>query len=515
MTDFTFPNHWSKALETLDLSPGDATSPAGEQEDWAEVLKHFSTRGFLMFYLRPQAQGVSTRLDFALPQAERSASFGRELAARLRVLGARDAELSTEGPPAVVKAGFGDLDEDRAQTILTLFLKVRDFVARLENDPTAPSPLEQVDAYPERDAPDAEGETTFALATEEDEKGSDKREDPEPEVKRTAPKGGGFETIGKSAPAPAKETRASDAGSDSDEDGPLKIVASDVFISRGAVHVALAMSSFPGATRYDLIHSALRKTMRTNYDAHVEPTQEIEHNLDISGDRLICFILQPAITTAKDEDVRALRDDIGAYADRLVGFGEMNVSLDSILNLPSARSVPSRREERRDDRRDDRREARRDDEPSGFILDLGSSDSSRDEAPRQSRSEEQDRRNAPRDEEPSGMTLGFGGDAGESVGGKDILRAGNFEDARLKREDATSALVDVVLRHPGYSDKNICQVLTILLSIDYSKAMATIQQAPCVIAWGIGQERALTFKNVIEGAGGKVLLVEPGTFGNA
>ena len=92
------------------------------------------------------------------------------------------------------------------------------------------------------------------------------------------------------------------------------------------------------------------------------------------------------------------------------------------------------------------------------------------------------------------------------------LRQGDFTDERLRREDATTSLVDVVLRHPGYSDKNMAKVLTLLLSVDYSEALSIIALAPCVLARGTGQERARTMKSVVEGAGGKVVLVEPDTF---
>lgn len=95
------------------------------------------------------------------------------------------------------------------------------------------------------------------------------------------------------------------------------------------------------------------------------------------------------------------------------------------------------------------------------------------------------------------------------------LEAKNYTDPRLQRDDADTPLVDLVLRHPGYSDRRIGQVLSILLSIDYHDAVALADAAPCVIAWGIGQQRARSFKEVIESAGGKVLLVEPDTFEQA
>lgn len=94
----------------------------------------------------------------------------------------------------------------------------------------------------------------------------------------------------------------------------------------------------------------------------------------------------------------------------------------------------------------------------------------------------------------------------------DALVRGHFTDERLKRDDATTPLVDLVLRHPGYSDRRIGQVLSIMLSIDYSAALRLAENAPCVIAWGLAQQTASNYKDVIETTGGKALLVEPDTF---
>ncbi len=94
----------------------------------------------------------------------------------------------------------------------------------------------------------------------------------------------------------------------------------------------------------------------------------------------------------------------------------------------------------------------------------------------------------------------------------DALAPGHFTDERLKRADATTPLVDLVLRHPGYSDRRIGQVLSIILSIDYHAALRLAENAPCVIAWGLARQTASDYKDVIETTGGKALLVEPDTF---
>lgn len=106
-----------------------------------------------------------------------------------------------------------------------------------------------------------------------------------------------------------------------------------------------------------------------------------------------------------------------------------------------------------------------------------------------------------------------GADAPSAQGREGSLRAKDFTDPRLKRADATTPLVDVVLRHPGYAERATTQALGILLSVEHHRARALVEGAPCVIAWGVGREQAQTLKMVVEGAGGKIVLVEPGTFG--
>jgi hypothetical protein len=89
------------------------------------------------------------------------------------------------------------------------------------------------------------------------------------------------------------------------------------------------------------------------------------------------------------------------------------------------------------------------------------------------------------------------------------LKSGNFDDARLSEPRSTSNLVDVVLRHPGYSDRRVGQVLSILLSIEYFAALRLMQASPIVIARAVANSRALTMQEVIEGAGGKIQLTDP------
>jgi len=94
----------------------------------------------------------------------------------------------------------------------------------------------------------------------------------------------------------------------------------------------------------------------------------------------------------------------------------------------------------------------------------------------------------------------------------DPLQTGRFDDHRLDEPDATSALVDVVLRHPGYSDRRVGQVLSILFSIEYFEALGLMQNAPIVVARGVSRDRGQTIQTVVEAAGGRVKLTEPDRF---
>ena len=92
------------------------------------------------------------------------------------------------------------------------------------------------------------------------------------------------------------------------------------------------------------------------------------------------------------------------------------------------------------------------------------------------------------------------------------LRTGDFEDQRLREPDSTESLVDVVLRHPGYSDRRVGQVLSILLSVEYHSALQLMRSAPIVIARGVAHDRGLSIKELVENAGGKIQLTDPSRY---
>ena len=230
--------------------------------------------------------------------------------------------------------------------------------------------------------------------------------------------------------------------------------------------------TWSGATPPRTISLCSRGTLRTRFDAEVD--------IDARGERIDAeagLIATPGLTSATREDVRTLAMDLRRYVERAKAMAGVGLQ----MHAPSRDGTGTRGEtSHRERRAPERPRTREEQEESGqrehhVVLDLGPSEGQED---------------------------------------AHMLRAGDLEDERLRREDAATPLVDVVLRHPGYSSRKLPQVLSILLSIEYSKALALSEGAPCVIAWGIGRERAQRFKTVIEGAGGRVLLAEPGAFEN-
>ena len=245
---------------------------------------------------------------------------------------------------------------------------------------------------------------------------------------------------------------------------------------------------------------SISRNIATRFDAHVD---SVRHNPNP------VLELRPAISQHTQADVDRLHKDTRRYMERLTTIDQAGISLDLILGA----DAPPSGEMSQQSSRDEMRRTRRDIPSSQFTAIRPSSGG----PPTQPATEQhntgfvlaiepdpRDTTTSGADEAPQRVEL--------AAQLRTTLRQGDFTDERLRREDAESALVDVVLRHPGYSDKNMAKVLTLLLSVDYSQALSIISLAPCVLARGTGQERARTMKSVIEGAGGKVVLVEPDTF---
>ncbi|TXD37753.1 hypothetical protein FRC98_08685 [Lujinxingia vulgaris] len=275
--------------------------------------------------------------------------------------------------------------------------------------------------------------------------------------------GSPFETIGQSESSPADADAPSPASAqrlevvDSGE-GPLKL----------NVHLSDVLGS---AETQRLVH-ALSHYLHARYDV------QAHHATDTSAPRTLSLAIEPERYLGSR---RELTDDLQRFCKRLGDYIEAGGDLQDYLGINDVvlSTLPST------------------EAPSPAPSPSATSSSSR-----QPRSSDAD----------TGVVFDLS--SASATTARELVQ-GDFTDSRLKRDDAQTALVDLVLRHPGYSERRINQVLTILLSIDYAAAERLADSAPCVIAWGISRERALSFKDVLHSAGGKALLVEPGTFGES
>ncbi len=477
---------WQGALQALDLHTTQTTTPAGEQHLWYEALLRFGTRGFLLVFLRPEADRLMARVECALPQHDQPDAFVQRLSAHARAHGG-DPHVTTLGPPVVVKITFAaDLDEARARDWLTMMLKLADYLSALERDcaravdpllaatqpeaASAASPPPHEDAPAARPSPDAPA----ARPVGADAPAARPIQAQAPDI---APSHA-FEVIGH-APIVTPPQPAAVAASSGAASGNARLAAFSVRREGEALSARVWLGGVPDA-HIATIERGLRRAMRVRLDAEVQREPS-------TGDEQLSLRLSP---THRDD-----ADDVAYEAtrmfERLVALGELGADLFTALDLPrETQTMPETFE------------------TATTVRDLPTlkRDHAQSYAPQPSSAPAA----APR--EPvidAGVVLDLS--APPEAGAP--LTPGKFDDPRLKRPDATTTLVDVVLRHPGFSDKRIGQVLNILLSIESRQARQLADSAPCVIAWGIGRERAMTFRDVIEGAGGKVLLAEPGTFG--
>jgi len=266
------------------------------------------------------------------------------------------------------------------------------------------------------------------------------------------------------------------------------------------------------STAIDRFAEALAHSLRARFD--VNATLETGDLAPGPADSIVISV-EPTASAPPDTDPATATTD---YLDRLIRFRRLGVPVAESIGLrdapgesrPKNQSKQRRSKTRSDgqpDTTDDstaprsaESEAGPDDEAptteetSNEGVTLGSASTSADPAAATSSSETDDETTLekPEDEAPTGP-----------------LKTGHFTDPRLMRDDATTSLVDVILRHPGYRDERMAQVLSILLSLDYPDAKHLVNQAPTHLAWGVGRERAQRLKRVVEDTGGKVVFVEP------
>ena len=452
MTLQDLPDVWSDTLKELELGGGASRSPTGRHEPWYGALMRFAHRGFFLVFLRAdtersgqQQQVVEMRVEMAHPEIK-FALFASQLVERLEALGCTQVSASqVDGTPTLIDARCGAAfsNPEPIRALLRLLRETSEFITQHDAKSPPPSPFEGVSQQTESPSGSTQGV---------------------------------FESIGASEPAPQsapevaaasqgvvprqkEEERAPEQGASQHHGAPS---FDQVRVHVRDDHVALQASftSAPEAMNRGLVYQ-----LRTRFDASVEADDLDSAHLEAR--------LRPAMTTATRRDVEELGEEVERYISKLQKFDDLGIGLDVILGVSatsSHASAPRRQSE--------------------FRVTRADIPSRRNQAPQEGGSE--------------GVVLGLspqppGGDAERSG---TTLRVGDFTDERLRREDAQGPIVDVVLRHPGYSDRNMAKVLTLLLSVEYSQALALIERAPCVIAWSVGREHAERLKQVVEQTGG-------------
>lgn len=452
---------WKPIFEELVLDLEVTAGPDDADGTWHEALARFSRHSFARLLVCAEMASadeaeLALRVEIALgPPPSDPMDLAPALESALAAQTDLEWAADLEGSPWVFRAQIGDDDPGRRKLrkALSTILKITD---RFDDVDSPDQWLQFLSAWSGDDS-DASGN------------GEEKADD--------APTA--FETIG---------TGASEAASQ-----PFSAALTATALTRveDQIHVVFGFKEVLTPGQLSALTEGLEHHLHTKFDVQVQPLENRDRP-ELRLPKAARTVLGMALDRGPSSPALAsLRGDVEAFCDRLQKFSSFGVDPFEYLGVGDTvlADDDSRRERRSGTAAEQTLSFRTRSTDADDKSDYGSDDDSDD---------------------ADGVVLDLAGGSGS--GG--ALESGNYTDARLQRDDADSALVDLVLRHPGYSDRRIAQVLSILLSIEYFDARKLADQAPCVIAWGISQSRARKFKDVIESAGGKTLLVEPDTFGS-
>ncbi|QDG54576.1 hypothetical protein FIV42_28675 [Persicimonas caeni] len=481
---------WRSVIESRGIDVEETEAPDASGGSWFQTITRFTKRGFLRVTLSPGDEALSIHAQLAVPGSEDG--YLDRLKQHLKLVSGSDWEMASEERPWVLEVD--ELPEEKVAPVFDAFERVAEHIGLAES---GEDPAELADDFGR--APKEAAEETEK--PEENEKADEAEPETDEEADeqtkaQPAASGGVFESIGGGESASDSETR--EEAETSPDTGDANLGKFRVRVVDGTIRAELELAEQPSERAEKELLSALARTLRARFDIKLLARSLTEKD----GQPVVKLALEPAsLGAASEVSLGDLSHDLGRYFERLKKFNAMGLSLIDVLAPGASRpNEPARRESPSPSRRERSERRRSKDEGRKAQQDR----TARQEEPRVRRRE--DHRAAESDS--SGVVFSFGADDLEEAS-TDVVAAGDYTDPRVKREDATTPLVDVVLRHPGYSDKSMRQVLSILLDVDYFEAGKLAKQAPCVIAWGISQERAQEFKRVIERAGGRVTLVEP------
>lgn len=476
---------WRSVFEARDIDLAEAESPDDSDAPWFQTVTHFTKRGFLRVTVSPDDDTIAVHAQVALPGGQDD--YAKSLKRYLKEVAETDWTLASEERPWVLEVEA--MHQEKLEAVVEAFERVAEHISRAEAGEDARELAAEFGGATENDATENDAGEETPAASQQATAGDAGSSSP-------------FESIGDGKSARASDKRERPGRDTSAHDEPTGAATLDRFhvrVEDATIRVRLELANRVDERTEKNLLSALARTLRARYDIKLLGRDLVERD----GQASVELAVEPAElgavgqTSGGQGRLGELANDLGRYFERLKKFNAMGMSLIDVLAPSSGTSQRPARPAASD------RGASSPDRE-------GRSKTAADSGEPHLRGRD-DQRRAESDE--TGVVFSFGGaevdsSTAEAVEGE-VLQAGNYTDPRIRRDDATTPLVDVVLRHPGYSDKSMRQVLSILLDIDYFESTKLAEQAPCIIAWGISQERAQEFKRVIERAGGRVTLVEP------
>lgn len=472
MTTSEKTTDWREVLSALDIDVEPSSPPVTDglesertQDDrrWFQTLTRFTRRGFLRVLLTPGDDSIGIHVQYAVPGAD--ASYARKLKHHLSDLSGVSWTSDTTQSPWVLYGA--DIGAAKTKAIVEVFLRVADHISAAEDGARASVLAIEFGS-------DSEQESEASDAGEKKDSSSNP-----------------FENIGSETPSESDED---DNLGGSRSDAP-RLEAFGVSVRDGVIHANVDFEKIPPQSVQPALLEAFSQALSVRFDIVLLSRGFADSKSSKTPASASIELMMRANIEA---DTGEIAHDLGRYFERLKKFNDLGLSLLEVLGSGGAdrgKTTPHPGSKTEDDRRSRKQ-----------VLDENGRRSSA--RPVSSSTEKP----SPTNESTSSneVVLSFGGGAldVEDIT-TDALRPGHYTDPRIRRDDATTPLVDVVLRHPGFSDKSMRQVLSILLDVTYYEATNLSERAPCLIAWGISQERAAEFKNVIEKAGGRVTLVEP------
>jgi len=460
MTTSEKTDAWRKLFSELQIDVQSSSPPLSSARDiderpWFETLTCFTRRGFLRVLVTPEDEQIGVHTQYAVPGAD--SDYAQSLKDRLsKQSGSEWTSDTSESPWTLYAEGISIA---KAKAIVEVFLRVADHIKAAEDGARA------------------------SILAQEFESAAQPKDDTSSNP---------FENIGDAASSTASSTtprestpeplNAQSAAHDSAQDNP-GLKAFRVAVRDGVIHADVDLDATPTQSAQISLLGAFSQALPVRFDITLLSADFADSE---SRKKTAPASIQLAMRANIAGDTGEIAGELGRYFERAKKFNDFGLPL---LEVLGGRQKSSETAPRRDSKP---REA------TGAALPGASSSRARGNS------------SATRSTSSEDVVLSFGGGALDVQDiTSDALRPGDYRDPRIRRDDATTPLVDVVLRHPGFSDKSMRQVLSILLDITYYDATKLTDAAPCLIAWGVSQERAMEFKSVIENAGGRVTLVEP------